>query len=57
MLDHTLQYAVGGRGSGCIRGGAGRVAIAEDVDIRALKPIGIERSVQSLLDVGTVEID
>lgn len=57
VLDDTLEDTVrGGAGAG-VRGGAVVGAIAEDIGVGALLPVGTDRSVDGLLYVGAVEVD
>lgn len=57
VLDDALEDTVrGGAGAG-VRGGAVVGAIAEDIGVGALLPVGTDGSVDGLLYVGTVEVD
>ena len=56
-FDDTLQNTVVGRTRRRVRSGAAVVSVTKDVNVSTLEPVGVERSVKSLLDVGAVEVD
>ena len=57
VLNDALQNSVRCRWRRGIGSTAAVVAIAKDVDVGALEPVGVYVSVESLLDVGAIEID
>ena len=57
VLNNALQNSICCRWRRGIRSTAAVVAIAEDVDVGALEPVGVYVSVESLLDVGAIEVD
>ena len=57
VFDDALEDAVVGRADGGIRGTTAVIAVAEDVDVGALHPIGADDGVERLLNVRAVEVD
>jgi hypothetical protein len=57
VFDYALEDAVLGRARGSVAGVAGSVAVAEDVGIGALLPVGAHDGVERFLHVGAVEVD